>query len=82
MTNPEALKQLHIEFRAAGAEVLQGLTFYATATNFDNVQHSLLLRESGAAGRMKRYFSFLSISTAIESSRIRAQCDVMRCIRV
>jgi betaine-homocysteine S-methyltransferase len=29
-TNPEALRQLHIEFREAGAEVLQALTFYAS----------------------------------------------------
>src|SRR5213083_2962975 len=30
LTNPEALRQLHIEFREAGAEVLQALTFYAS----------------------------------------------------
>ncbi|MBV9483310.1 MAG: homocysteine S-methyltransferase family protein [Acidobacteria bacterium] len=30
LTNPEALRQLHSEFRAAGAEVLQALTFYAS----------------------------------------------------
>src|SRR5215470_8933482 len=30
LTNPDALKQLHIEFREAGAEVLQALTFYAS----------------------------------------------------
>ena len=30
LTNPEALRQLHIEFRQAGAEVLQALTFYAS----------------------------------------------------
>ena len=30
LTNPEALRQLHIEFREAGAEVLQSLTFYAS----------------------------------------------------
>jgi betaine-homocysteine S-methyltransferase len=30
LTNPEALRQLHIEFRQAGAEVLQSLTFYAS----------------------------------------------------
>ena len=30
LTNPEALKQLHVEFREAGAEVLQALTFYAS----------------------------------------------------
>ena len=29
-TNPEALRQLHIEFREAGSEVLQALTFYAS----------------------------------------------------
>ena len=28
--HPEALRQLHIEFREAGAEVLQALTFYAS----------------------------------------------------
>jgi betaine-homocysteine S-methyltransferase len=27
---PEALRELHVEFRAAGAEVLQALTFYAS----------------------------------------------------
>jgi betaine-homocysteine S-methyltransferase len=30
LTNPEALRQLHTEFREAGAEVLQALTFYAS----------------------------------------------------
>src|SRR6516164_10680618 len=30
LTNPEALRELHIEFREAGAEVLQALTFYAS----------------------------------------------------
>src|SRR6266516_5144914 len=30
LTNPEALRQLHIEFREAGAEALQALTFYAS----------------------------------------------------
>ena len=30
LTNPEALHQLHVEFREAGAEVLQALTFYAS----------------------------------------------------
>ena len=27
---PEALRELHVEFREAGAEVLQALTFYAS----------------------------------------------------
>src|SRR5256885_9590862 len=30
LLNPEALRELHIEFREAGAEVLQALTFYAS----------------------------------------------------
>jgi betaine-homocysteine S-methyltransferase len=30
LTYPEALRELHIEFREAGAEVLQALTFYAS----------------------------------------------------
>ena len=30
LTKPEALEELHVEFRDAGAEVLQALTFYAS----------------------------------------------------
>jgi betaine-homocysteine S-methyltransferase len=30
LMRPEALRELHVEFRAAGAEVLQALTFYAS----------------------------------------------------
>ena len=30
LNNPDALRQLHIEFKTAGAEVLQALTFYAS----------------------------------------------------
>jgi len=30
LTRPEALRELHMEFREAGAEVLQALTFYAS----------------------------------------------------
>jgi betaine-homocysteine S-methyltransferase len=30
LTNPQALRELHIEFREAGADVLQALTFYAS----------------------------------------------------
>ena len=29
LTHPEALRELHVEFREAGSEVLQALTFYA-----------------------------------------------------
>ena len=30
LEHPEALKELHVEFREAGADVLQALTFYAS----------------------------------------------------
>src|SRR6201981_1947848 len=30
LTYPNALRELHVEFREAGAEVLQALTFYAS----------------------------------------------------
>src|SRR5271169_1161359 len=30
LMRPEALRELHVEFREAGAEVLQALTFYAS----------------------------------------------------
>src|SRR6185369_12350446 len=30
LTKPDALRELHVEFREAGAEVLQALTFYAS----------------------------------------------------
>jgi betaine-homocysteine S-methyltransferase len=30
LTRPEALRELHVEFREAGSEVLQTLTFYAS----------------------------------------------------
>ena len=32
LNNPESLLELHREFRDAGAEVLQALTFYATSS--------------------------------------------------
>lgn len=43
LNNPEALRQLHIEFREAGAEVLQALTFYASRDKLATVglQNSL-----------------------------------------
>ena len=37
LNNPEALRQLHIEFREAGAEVLQALTFYASRDKLASV---------------------------------------------
>src|SRR5881275_429887 len=37
LTSPEALRQLHIEFREAGAEVLQALTFYTSRDKLKTV---------------------------------------------
>ncbi len=37
LTRPEALKELHTEFREAGAEVLQALTFYASRDKLSTV---------------------------------------------
>src|SRR5947208_16388587 len=37
LTTPEALRQLHLEFREAGAELLQALTFYASRAKLATV---------------------------------------------
>jgi betaine-homocysteine S-methyltransferase len=37
LTHPEALRELHVEFREAGAEVLQALTFYASRDKLKTV---------------------------------------------
>jgi betaine-homocysteine S-methyltransferase len=37
LTYPEALRELHVEFREAGAEVLQALTFYASRDKLKTV---------------------------------------------
>jgi betaine-homocysteine S-methyltransferase len=37
ITYPDALKELHVEFREAGAEVLQALTFYASRDKLSTV---------------------------------------------
>src|SRR5438105_9326158 len=37
LTRPEALRQLHVEFREAGADVLQALTFYASRDKLTTV---------------------------------------------
>src|SRR6516165_6756693 len=37
LTYPEALRELHVEFREAGAEVLQALTFYASGDKLATV---------------------------------------------
>lgn len=37
LNNPDALRQLHLEFKTAGAEVLQALTFYASRDKLKTV---------------------------------------------
>ena len=45
LTYPDALRELHVEFREAGAEVLQALTFYASRDKLATV---------GLADRLER----------------------------
>lgn len=53
--NPEAIRQLHIEFREAGAEVLQALTFYASRDKLATVGLENQLEElNRAAVRIAR----------------------------
>jgi betaine-homocysteine S-methyltransferase len=52
---PEALRELHVEFRGAGAEVLQALTFYASRDNLATVGLADRLEElNRAAVRIAR----------------------------
>ena len=48
LTYPEALRELHVEFREAGADVLQALTFYASRDKLATV---------GTAGPVGRFES-------------------------
>ena len=55
VNNPEAIRQLHIEFREAGAEVLQALTFYASRDKLATVGLENQLEElNRAAVRIAR----------------------------
>jgi betaine-homocysteine S-methyltransferase len=55
LRNPEAIRQLHIEFREAGAEVLQALTFYASRDKLATVGLENQLEElNRAAVRIAR----------------------------
>jgi betaine-homocysteine S-methyltransferase len=47
--HPEALKELHVEFREAGAEVLQALTFYASRDKLATVGLENRLEEMNRA---------------------------------
>jgi betaine-homocysteine S-methyltransferase len=55
LTRPDALRELHIEFREAGAEVLQALTFYASRDKLATVGLESRLEElNRAAVRIAR----------------------------
>lgn len=55
LTHPEALRELHVEFREAGAEVLQALTFYASRDKLATVGLENRLEElNRAAVRIAR----------------------------
>jgi betaine-homocysteine S-methyltransferase len=49
LTHPEALRELHVEFREAGAEVLQALTFYASRDKLATVGLENHLQEMNRA---------------------------------
>src|ERR1700746_3344574 len=55
LTYPNALRELHVEFREAGAEVLQALTFYASRDKLATVGLENRLEElNRAAARVAR----------------------------
>ena len=55
LTRPEALRELHVEFREAGADVLQALTFYASRDKLATVGLENRLEElNRAAVRIAR----------------------------
>lgn len=55
LTRPDALRELHVEFREAGAEVLQALTFYASRDKLATVGLENKLEElNRAAVRIAR----------------------------
>jgi betaine-homocysteine S-methyltransferase len=49
LTHPDALRELHLEFRAAGAEVLQALTFYASRDKLATVGFDSRIEELNRA---------------------------------
>jgi len=49
LTHPDALRELHREFRAAGAEVLQALTFYASRDKLATVGFDTRIEELNRA---------------------------------
>jgi len=97
VTNPEALRQLHIEFREAGAEVLQALTFYASrdklaTVGLDNSLEDLnraavrIAREVAGerclvAGNLSLTWMYEAGSSAAED-RVRATFDEQLAVQV
>jgi betaine-homocysteine S-methyltransferase len=97
LTNPEALRQLHIEFREAGAEVLQALTFYASrdklaTVGLDNSLEDLnraavrIAREVAGerclvAGNLSLTWMYEAGSTAAKD-RVRATFDEQLAVQV
>ncbi len=49
LTNPDALRELHLEFRAAGSDVLQALTFYASRDKLATVGFDSRIEELNRA---------------------------------
>ena len=49
LTHPDALRELHLEFREAGAEVLQALTFYASRDKLATVGFDSRIEELNRA---------------------------------
>ena len=49
LTHPDALRELHVEFREAGAEVLQALTFYASRDKLATVGFDTRIEELNRA---------------------------------
>jgi len=76
LENPEALRQLHLEFLKAGAEVLQALTFYASADKLATVgladkvedinRNAVRIARSAAAGADALVAGNLSLTWAYD----------------
>jgi hypothetical protein len=83
--NPEAIRQLHIEFREAGAEVLQALTFYASRDTLATVGLENQLEELNPGRRFPRdtsssalgmFGEITLISTLISRARVRRSSNL------
>src|SRR6476659_7067954 len=70
ITYPNALRELHTEFREAGAEVLQALTFYASRDKLATVGLESSLEELNRAA--------VRIAREVAGSRCLVACNVSR----